>query len=130
MIVGNVLHLHPDPQAVVQEALRLCAEGGSVFLCWPIRGLDTTSLRRIERAAGRPLLSAWRAHLLRTLVGIFGAVTGGARPREVRVDEFGGAVMLDTVVADCQRVVVLRRAAPLDRASSSATIAVPRAGIS
>jgi SAM-dependent methyltransferase len=115
VIIGNVLHLHPDPRAVVDEARRLCVPGGCIFLCWPVAGLDTPRMRRLERHAGRPWLSAWTAHALRTVIGVFGAFSPGVEPHQVHLndvmDPSRDDLLLDAVFAECQHVVVLRRRA-------------------
>ncbi len=115
VIAGNLLHLHPEPRAVVEEALRLCAPEGTAFLCWPLDGPDTTAIHRLDRALGRAALSASRANALRRLVGIGAALTRTTRTpspeieRAVREAAAGVAeVVLDATLLGCQRVVVLR----------------------
>lgn len=112
VIVGNVLHLHADPRAVLDEARRLCAPGGVVFLCWPLPGLDTVRLHALDRTHGRSRGSALRAHVLRGMIGVLGSLMPGIRPHPVALaglgDNAGRDVVADLEVAGCQRVVVLR----------------------
>lgn len=111
VLLCNVLHLHPDPAAVLRQARRLCREGGTVVVCWPLDGLDTRSVYRIERQLGRLWISAGTAHLLRSLIGISAALTGTRRHTSKTVENAvfetnGPDIVHDTVVAGCQRLVV------------------------
>lgn len=129
VLLCNVLHLHPDPAGALREAVRVCRPDGVVFACWPLDGLDTTAIRRIERALGRSAVDAWIAHVLRGLIGTVAAISGTRRfPNEMVeravFDAIGHDVVRDDVVAGCQRVVVLRpvvaELSPVVRPSPSA----------
>lgn len=114
VLLCNVLHLHPAPDAVLREAERLCRPGGAVFLCWPLDGIDTATVYRADRQLGRGLMSARSAHMMRALVGITAALTGTRRIASSIIEQAvfasnGLDVAKDAEVAGCQRVVVLRK---------------------
>lgn len=122
VIVCNLLHLHPDPAAVIAEAVRLARPGATIVLSWPVDGLTTTRLRRIERDLGRPFLSRSVAHVLRTAVGTLSSLTAlGARAatrihtEEAVFDALASGTILGITVVDhraiggFQRLLVLAR---------------------
>lgn len=116
LLLCNVLHLHSAPGDVLREAVRLCAPGGTLFVCWPIGNLDITALREIERRLGRPVLSRWLAHVLRSFIGTTAALTGTRSQASEAImqavtNQEGTDIISSTVLADCQHVVVLRRRA-------------------
>ncbi|WP_171042449.1 class I SAM-dependent methyltransferase [Sinomonas gamaensis] len=117
VLLCNVLHLHPDPRAVLREAKRLCRPDGIIFVCWPLDGIDALSVYRIDRSLGRALISAKTAHTLRGLIGIAAAFTGTQRYAGEAVEQaiFGSSeieILRDQMMANCQRIVVIRRQSP------------------
>lgn len=117
VLVGNLLHVHDDPAAVLREARRLVAPGGPIVVTWPVPNLDADAMRRLDRASGRGILSSLRAHLLRMVVGLRGVRAGGAVAARARGRRDSGALegvlraehpRIDLgVIAGCQRVVAL-----------------------
>jgi SAM-dependent methyltransferase len=125
VIVSNVLHLHPKPRAVITEALRICAPSGRVFLCWPLDDPDTDSVFLLDSRLGRSIASAMLAHGLRRLIGIVAVLTRTSRNSSASIehalhDAAGYDVVLDTVLHDCQRIVILVPSA-VDRLSADSS---------
>lgn len=113
VIVSNVIHLHPEPRAIITEALRICAPCGLVFFCWPLDEPDTDSVFLLDLRLGRHIASAMLAHGLRRLIGIVAVLTRTSRNSSASIehalhDTAGYDVVLDTVLHDCQRIVILR----------------------
>ena len=116
VIIGNLLHLHPHPAAVVDEARRLLKPGGVIVATWPVPGLTPAAIWRADRAAGRALLPSLRAQVLRLRTGLLAARAGGvvaARASGAHdTASLLAALGLDpahpvTTVAGCQQVVLL-----------------------
>lgn len=116
-IIGNLLHVHDDPAAVVREARRLVTSGGAIAVTWPVAGLTADAMWRLDRNSGRGILSSVVAHTLRMRVGIRAGRSGGAVAARAqgRRDTADLEALLAAerpsgdlgVVAGCQRIVVL-----------------------
>ncbi|MBS1907254.1 MAG: class I SAM-dependent methyltransferase [Actinobacteria bacterium] len=114
VLLCNVLHLHPDPGAVLQEALRLCRPGGVLFVCWPVDGLDVGTLQRIESELGRSVLSGYLAAALRGLIGVIAQLSGMYRtPSATILGLLRGLAEIEiedeAVKNSCQHIVTVRR---------------------
>ena len=117
VLVGNLLHVHADPAAVLREARRLAAPQAPVVVIWPVPGLTADRMLRLDLASGRGVRSALRAHLLRMRVGVRGLRAGGAVAARARGghDSRGLEAVVGAehpradagLVAGCQRVVAL-----------------------
>lgn len=116
VVVGNVLHLHPHPAAVIAEAQRLLAPGGVIVATWPVPGLSPGAMWRADRRAGRSFGSSLRAHLLRVRIGLLAARTSGVLAARAAGAHDTGALLASlglesthhiATVADCQHVIVL-----------------------
>jgi SAM-dependent methyltransferase len=113
VVVSNVLHLHPEPRVVIEEALRLCTPAGRIFLFWPLDEPTTDAIFEIDRLLGRAVPSALLANALRRLVGVVAALTRTSRTASARIEQAvveadGHEIVLDTVLLGCQRFVILR----------------------
>jgi SAM-dependent methyltransferase len=75
VVACNLLHLHPDPNAVLAEMSRLAAPGGAIVCSWPSNRASLTGTFVREVRSGRPVMDAGRALALRTAVGIGGLLT-------------------------------------------------------
>ena len=112
VIIGNLLHLHPDPPAVLAEARRLVVPGGVIVATWPVPGLTPGAMLLADLRSGRSLGASLRAHLLRIRIGLLAARTQGTVAARARGAHDTRALWLDpaqrvTTVAHCQQVVVL-----------------------
>lgn len=85
-LASNVLHLHPDPGKVLDEAARLVRPGGTLILAWPAEGLSLTGMLVDDLSSGRGLARSIAAAVLRLVVGVPGALVGARcwRGSEVR----------------------------------------------
>lgn len=79
--LANVLHVLPDPAAALREARRVVRPGGRIVVSWPHDDIHPRTIRRADQAARWPATAAWRAHLLRILVGIPGSTLRVRRHR-------------------------------------------------
>lgn len=117
VIIGNLLHLHDDPAAVLAEARRLAAPDAPIAVCWPVPALTPTMMLRRDVQSGRGVASSLHAHLRRTVVGVRAARAAGAVGARARGAHDSASLeqliraeipRADLgVVAGCQRVVVL-----------------------
>ena len=116
VIIGNLLHLHPDPAAVVSEARRLLKPGGVIVATWPVPGLTPEAMWRADRHAGRSLIDTLRAQLLRLRVGMLAARTEGIIAARAGGAHDSGSLLsalgLDSshhivTVAECQQAVIV-----------------------
>ncbi len=116
----NLLQFHPDPAAVVREALRLVRPRGRVVLSWPRDRLTIAEVYRVERRLGRRRRSAALASVLRRLIACGARMTLTARATlapthaalaaTVRAVARGRADVTDLGVhVECQQVVLLVR---------------------
>lgn len=94
-LASNVLHLHPDPGRVLDEAARLVRPGGAVVLAWPAEGLSLTGMLIDDLGSGRGLARSVLAAILRLVVGVPGALAGARRWRGSEVRAAVGAWALD-----------------------------------
>ncbi len=113
VIVSNVLHLHPNPEAVVLEAHRLCKQG-TIAYTWPVDGLTPDDVRRIDRLTGRRLTASITADLLRQLFGPLATSHGLSRhtSRAVMAAVRGICtceLVIDEIFLTCQQVIAVRR---------------------
>lgn len=111
IIVGNLLHLHPDPIAVIAEARRLAGPGAPVIATWPVPGLTPRAVYHADRLSGRSLKASLRAHVLRGLVGVIGAQGGDSIATRARGERDSDSWQIPEVVSRqstrCQVVVSL-----------------------
>jgi SAM-dependent methyltransferase len=115
VLVGNLLHVHANPAAVLAEARRLLRPGGVLAVTWPVPGLTPAGMLRADLASGRGLLPSVGANILRLWVGLQAGSERGPVAERARGDRdvvalealilaHGPAVDLG-VVAGCERVV-------------------------
>ncbi|NYI39922.1 methyltransferase domain-containing protein [Demequina lutea] len=112
----NVLHVHPEPAAVIAEMVRLAAPRALVVVAFPAVGADARTVRRADRAAGRSWVGSAAAAALRHLV----AAPAGAAGVQVHTEAMVGLVLdqachafratllHDRVLFGCQRVVTIQ----------------------
>ena len=79
VIVSNLLHLHPSPEAVLAEALRLVTPGGRIVCVWPADTATWTTALKADVGSGRPWFAALLAAGLRVVIGLAGASVGARR---------------------------------------------------
>jgi len=79
VLVNHVLHLHPQPQAVLQEALRLTTLGGRIVCVWPADGAGLENAFRADLDCGRPILQSITVAAVRFVIGIPGLIVGARR---------------------------------------------------
>lgn len=117
VLIGNLLHLHPHPAAVLDEARRLLRQGGVIVATWPVPALSAAAMYRADRDSGRAALPSMRANALRLGVGLAAGRTSGLlAARATGAHDTGsllGVLGLDAsqpvfTVANCQQVLVLR----------------------
>jgi SAM-dependent methyltransferase len=73
VMVANLLHLHPDPGAVLVEACRLAKPGGIVVCVWPAETASLGGAFSADLASGRPFMGSIAAAFLRLAIGLGGA---------------------------------------------------------
>lgn len=113
----NLLHVVPDPAAVVDEAVRLSTPGGRLALVWPTDEVDPRRLRSVEAGLGWGAGRSGLAALARSGVAVPGILLGVRKhssPRLVEVcreaaRRHGLRVVADEVYRGCQRLVVLEK---------------------
>ena len=79
VILSNILHIHPQPCTVLQEASRLLTPGGTIVCVWPA---ESASFRRafgVDVRLGRSLGASVVAGVLRIFVGAAGAPVAARR---------------------------------------------------
>lgn len=76
VICANVLHLHPAPEQLIQEASRLVRSGGLVAWVTPTAGLDQAGAVAGDRASGRSAIASFAALTVRSLITPFALMTG------------------------------------------------------
>ncbi|MES1170430.1 MAG: class I SAM-dependent methyltransferase, partial [Leifsonia sp.] len=133
VIIAAVLHLHAEPMAVLEEALRLLRDDGVLLVASPRAALSLADVHAADRASGRSGPGSLFAHGLRMWIGVIAGYSEGevvvrsrgdaevdvarqlqdfrARHPEIRLTDLG-------MVAGLQTVWALRRGRP--RASSRA----------
>lgn len=72
-VVSNILHIHPDPYAVLEEASRLIRKSGTIVCVWPAESLSFGHVFATDVKLGRSLGASLLAAVLRILVGLAGA---------------------------------------------------------
>lgn len=117
VIIGNLLHVHAAPAAVLAEARRLAAPRAPIGVTWPVPALTPSVMLRLDVASGRGWASSLGAHLRRAAIGVRAARGDGAvaaRARGARDSHQlehlvrAEAARADLgVIAGCQRVIVL-----------------------
>lgn len=68
VLCANVLHLHPEPKAVIAETRRLVKPGGHVVWVVPSPGVRHHHVLATDLSTGRPWTSSLTAHLTRTAI--------------------------------------------------------------
>lgn len=105
VIIANLLHLHPNPTAVLAEARRIAAPGARIVITSPVPRLSPRAMLRADRRAGRPVAASWKAHILRRWIGRLGMnVPGPVADRAHGTDTHRLVDLLDSnarVVAGC-----------------------------
>lgn len=76
VVSANLLHLHPRPDAVIAEAVRIVRPGGHLIWITPSAGASGAAVVRADLRAGRGMTSAVGAFWLRAAVAVAAAVTG------------------------------------------------------
>lgn len=79
VVASNLLHLHPDPAAVLDEARRVLRPGGVVACAWPAHDLTTAGLLAADLRSGRSLLRSVLALAVREAVDVAGALARARR---------------------------------------------------
>jgi SAM-dependent methyltransferase len=117
--IVNVLHVHPDPAAVLAEAVRIAAPGAPIVIATPDAGVTHERLAAADRALGRSWPGILAADALRRVIGVLGTASGlAARGRPDLHELVAHAPDCEPVTAEhlrgCQQLAVLRagRAAP------------------
>ncbi|MGO2141736.1 MAG: class I SAM-dependent methyltransferase [Leucobacter sp.] len=119
VVMTNLLHAHPEPRGVLQEAIRLLRPGGTLVLSWPADGISPTRMYGIDRAHGRSIAASLAAHCARTAVGVIATFTAVGRGRRSgrgadlrRLVQSSGltAASGPRVIAGCQEFLVFENA--------------------
>lgn len=115
-ICANVLHLHPKPERVLDEVVRVVRPGGRIALVTPSSELTHHQARRADRISGRSQVRTTTAHLARSMIAIYAQLAQVEVRAGVQVDDaIADAIQrhdLDTVTTQAsptQRLVLLRR---------------------
>jgi SAM-dependent methyltransferase len=119
-VAVNLLHLHPDPGAVLAEAVRLVAPAGTVVLVWPTDEVTPTTLNRAELLLGRSRLQVAAADAGRMTIGLLGQAVRTHRHEHrvlraaVRKAENAGTLKVcsEQVLFGCQHLLTLRVGSP------------------
>ncbi|MDR0416563.1 MAG: class I SAM-dependent methyltransferase [Propionibacteriaceae bacterium] len=119
VLMNNLLHLCPQPAAVLAEARRLLAPGGRIVCVWPAETANFAEARRADQLLGRLLPSLLLAATLRLVVGLAGFLTRARRWRSRHVTatvfdwaaSHGWVCPRDGVVCGVEQYVVLNRPA-------------------
>lgn len=118
VVMTNVLHVHPSPQLVLAEAIRIVQPGGLLVASWPVDGITATRMHAIDRQHNRSLRSSLAASVLRIGVGLaasFTTVGRARRPgRSMNLRHHFTAAGLSLlrepqIIADCQELIVARK---------------------
>jgi SAM-dependent methyltransferase len=116
VVAVNVVHVHPDPAALLAEARRLAAPEAMIVLVWPAATATHERLNAVDRALGRSRVSVLLADAARGAIGRAAWLTGvRRRPDRIVLNEIEDAIdILGLVVVErlelyrCQRMLVLR----------------------
>ncbi|MFV0425516.1 MAG: class I SAM-dependent methyltransferase [Beutenbergiaceae bacterium] len=77
-LCANLLHLHAQPMAVLDELTRIVAPGGKIVLVTPMPGLQHGMILKADRGSGRGYLRSVIADITRqaiAVIGSFSAIT-------------------------------------------------------
>lgn len=110
--IVNLLHVHPDPVAVLAEAVRIAAPAAPIVIVSPDAGVTHERLNAADRALGRSLPGIVAADALRRGIGVLGTVRGltaRGRPdlRELVAEVPGRDPVSVEHLDGCQQLVVL-----------------------
>lgn len=115
-LLNNVLHLHPDPRAVLAGAARMTKPGGLIIASWPTVGLSNAAIRRCDRHYGRGVVHTIIADGLRRWVSMLAALSrlGRAYPTAPALDlmevvaSVDGTALIEPIetLADAQQLAV------------------------
>lgn len=117
VICANVLHLHPNPTAVIVEAVRLVRSGGRIALVTPTEAATHHQVVREDRASHRGRWRTLFADLVRRQVSLASTfsdvrITPPSRLVEI-IDRSITAhrldVAVDRLIGRTQRIVILER---------------------
>lgn len=113
VVAVNVLHVHPDPDAVLAELAEQLRPGGTGVLVWPTDQVSIGRLFRVERSLRRPLVSAVYAAVLRAVVAFPGLLARVPHHSDAALSRAVDASALEVVavreVHGVQRLVLVRR---------------------
>ena len=113
VVAVNVLHVHPDPDAVLAEIADLLRPGGVAVLVWPTDRVSIGRLFRVERRLGRPWASSVRAAVLRGVIAVPGLIARVPHRSDAALAAAVDASALDVVASrdlhGVQRLVWVRR---------------------
>ncbi len=117
VVCANVLHLHPDPDLVIQEASRLVRSGGLVAWVTPTAGLDQAGAVAGDRASGRSAIASFAALTVRSLITPFALMTGvRVRPagqvleKLAQTGQYGLITATQRTFFDSQTLILMRKA--------------------
>lgn len=119
----NVLHVHPQPRAVLAEMVRLVSPQGALVIVFPTDGADASRVFAADRATGRGWVGsglavvlrrliafpAWLTRLPRNSEAILAEATAEATAEACRIN--GLSQRSDQVMFGCQRVIRIAFAA-------------------
>lgn len=114
--IANTLHVHADPDSVLEEAARLLEPGGVVVVTWPFDDVSHHKLNSVELALGRSWPRAVLADAARKSVSLPAQFAGVKRHGERRLRDVvrfarhvGLTVTEEWDLHGCQHLVALRR---------------------
>ena len=113
VVAVNVLHVHPDPDAVLAEIAELLRPGGVAVIVWPTDRVSIGRLFGIERLLGRSWVGAARAAVLRGFVAAPGLLARVPHHSDATLAAAVDASALEVVASrelhEVQRLVLVRR---------------------
>ncbi|MCU1551136.1 MAG: Methyltransferase type 11 [Glaciihabitans sp.] len=115
VLLSNVLHLHPDPAAILAEAVRIAGPGAHIVIATPTESASNDLLARTDLALGRSWQRTLLADQLRRLVALMAWILRLRRTEQPNLDRaIDDAVRANSLVRlsvrtmfECQRVTVL-----------------------
>jgi SAM-dependent methyltransferase len=134
VVAVNVVHVHPDPAALLAEARRLAAPEAMIVLVWPAATATHERINAVDRALGRSRVSVLLADAARGAIGRAAWLAGmRRRPDSVVLNEIEDAIdTLGLIVVErlelhgCQRMLVLRVGARAAHGELSPSTASPQ----
>ena len=122
VVMANLLQFHPNPAAVVSEALRVVRPGGVVVATWPVDGLTPAMVWGAERRSGRRLASRLQARARRLWISALASGIADLGVEQQRDAETTRSLMTVAQAAEAavtdlgvwrtvQRLVIVRAAA-------------------